>query len=90
MKDQIKKINLVIKGNCCECPYKVYDPDYSISYDSGYDCGHEDGYNVGRIVNDWDVNNSNNKKPKGWPPIPDKCPLKNTTEEEYEKFINEE
>lgn len=63
---------------CSECPWCRYDGYYSIGKDSGYDCYHPNSAptnQINRIVEDWEVNNSNNKKPKGWPPIPDWCPL---------------
>ena len=85
---QIKKIYVVIKNTCHECPFLVYNPNYGMSYDSGYDCGHEDSH-VGRIVDDWEVNNHNNKNPKGWPSIPDGCPLESATEEEFKKYLEE-
>ena len=69
-----KELNIKIES-CQDCPYCQHNPDYNISYDSGYDCDHPDG-NVTRIVDDWEVNNSNNKNPKGWPEIPKGCPLK--------------
>ena len=61
-------------SSCEECPYCQYDPDYGRSYDSGYDCNHFKS-DVGRVVDDWEVSNTNNKNPKGWPEIPEGCPL---------------
>jgi len=29
-----------------------------------------------RIVDDWEISNSKNPDPKGWPSIPSDCPLK--------------
>lgn len=70
-----KEIHIVV-NSCIECPYCKYDGYYDRSHDSGYDCSHPNSP-VNRIVDDWDVDNPNNKKPKGWPDIPEKCPLKN-------------
>ena len=74
-----KQISVVVES-CQECPYCRYDSDYGRSYDSGYDCDHperpgDSSRSSKRIVDDWDVNNSNNPKPAGWPPIPSWCPL---------------
>lgn len=64
------KIDRVIHS-CENCIYISYHPDYNISYDSGYNCMKTDK----RIVDDWDICNSNNPDPKGWPEIPKWCPL---------------
>lgn len=73
-KRLIKKIDILI--DCCsECPYCNYDSRYNISYDSGYDCRHSEAPLNCRIVDDWEVSNSANKNPKGWPEIPEWCPL---------------
>jgi len=64
------KIDRVI-CSCEDCIYVNYSPDYNISYDSGYDCGKTGK----RIVDDWNICNSNNPNPTGWPKIPDWCPL---------------
>ena len=79
--EEVRYIHIVVEGTCQGCPFAQYDGDYGISYDSGWDCGHDEGA-VGRIVDDWEVSNSNNKKPKGWPPIPDGCPLPKTERSE--------
>lgn len=84
MKRKRKKINIIVYDCCADCPYVIYDPDYGMSYDSGYDCGHPDT-EVGRIVNDWDVKNSNNKNPKGWPSIPENCPLEDVEGDEEDE-----
>ena len=60
--------------SCEVCPFCRYDGYYDRSRDSGYDCKHPDTP-LGRIVDDWDVNNSNNPNPSGWPTIPSNCPL---------------
>lgn len=60
---------------CRDCPYCQYDGHYSRSRDSGYDCKHPDS-DVGRIVDDQDIEDwSTKKNKKGWPPIPKECPL---------------
>ena len=71
-----KIINLEV-NSCQDCPYCQYDPDYNIGHDSGYDCRHPKiNYpQSNRIVDDWEVDNPRNKNPKGWPPIPNWCPL---------------
>lgn len=63
-------------ATCEECPWCKYDGYYSMSCDSGYDCTNPNATHS-RLVNDSDVNSKifYNKKPKGWPPIPDWCPL---------------
>ena len=37
--------------NCGECPFKEYNPHYSMSYNSGYDCTNPDSKGT-RIAND--------------------------------------
>ncbi len=61
-------------ATCEECPWCRYDAHYDMSRDSGYDCTNLKTVHS-RLVDEWDVCNQNNKKPKGWPPIPDWCPL---------------
>ena len=73
-------INRVLR-NCEDCIYCSYDPSYNISYDSGYDCSRTGK----RIVDDWDVMNSNNPNPKGWPDIPKWCPLEDVDVTDEEK-----
>lgn len=63
---------MAVGPTCENCPFIDYDGNYGRSYDSGYDCNHS---NLFRIVDDWEIDNSNNKSPKGWPLIPVKCPL---------------
>jgi len=75
-----KRIDILV-SSCSNCPYCIYDPSYNCSRNSGYECQHEDG-EVERIVDDWEVSNSNNKSPKGWPPIPSGCPLPDAVEGE--------
>lgn len=70
----MKELTLTIK-NCADCPYCQYNGDYGRSYDSGYDCQHPQRNGFTRIVDAWDVNNSHNRTPRGWPSIPEKCPL---------------
>ena len=73
------KIDRVIHS-CENCIYTSYNSDYNISYDSGYDCIHSKAPHRCRIVDDWDVQNSNNPNPAGWPKIPDWCPLEDEKE----------
>ena len=70
----MRRINIKVGPTCENCPYCQYNGDYGMSYDSGWDCEHNEG-EVTRIINDWDVSNSNNKYPTGWPDIPKECPL---------------
>ena len=70
-----KIVKIIVESTCKSCPYCRYDPYYDISHNSGYDCEHPESIYYKRIVDDWEVDNSNNKKPKGWPPIPKECPL---------------
>jgi len=66
-----RKIDLIIEGNCSKCPYcqHILHPQ-----DPGYDCEYPDS-EVHRIVDRWDIYHPYNKNPKGWPLIPDGCPL---------------
>jgi len=70
----MRRLNIKIGPTCADCPYCRYNGDYGMSYDSGWDCENDEG-EITRIVDDWEVNNSNNKNPAGWPEIPEGCPL---------------
>lgn len=80
----MKQLEITIKS-CCECPYCQYNGDYNRSHDSGYDCVHPEMKGRQRIVDDWDVSNSNNKHPKGWPEIPKECPLPDVLDTKIKK-----
>jgi hypothetical protein len=54
----MRMINMTVE-TCSECPFCHYDSNYSRSYDSGYDCRNGDG---GRIIDDWEWDNTNNPK----------------------------
>lgn len=83
VKKIVPAIPEIVIGSCQDCRYRSYDGNYDRGHDSGYDCRNPNvdmsKVNV-RIVDDWEIDNPNNKSPKGWPPIPEWCPLEDDWE----------
>lgn len=50
-----RRIDLIIEGNCEDCPFCERDEYYDSKKDSGWDCMHPDTSNI-RIANDWEWN----------------------------------
>ena len=68
MMGQRKKINLIVEGSCKSCPYCNLS-----RYPYDFECNYENE-KVFRIVCDFELD-INNPEFKGWPPIPENCPL---------------
>jgi len=70
----IKKLDILVRGVCYNCPFCRRSEYYSVSEDSGFDCENPEGFM--RIANDKEVREYTSGKTKKNPMwIPDWCPL---------------
>ncbi len=78
----MKKVHkIIIEDTCRGCPFCQYNPLYILGGSPGYICKYP-GSKVSRIVDNTEIRENYSSETKGWPPIPEKCPLENVEDKD--------